>query len=208
MMILEIKKSHSPIINSKNTTFGQIKFINRENNKIQESGTSNPNTTNTFNHKVTSPSSGLRNNTKYLPKNFPNGSQKVLNGNITNNNFNQKGNNFTLHQRYKSSNSEMLLGSLKKINFNGFDKNNINAINNNTITEEENEKIVFNKISEKNLRKCSPTVSKQLHPNIKTNFNLASNIPIQFSGNFTTNNFNRMSGNKISKCNFLFIFSE
>lgn len=156
--------------------------------------------TNTLNHKVMSPNSGLMQNTNYFPKNFQNGSLKGLNGNNTNYNFNPKGNSFTLHQRYKSSNSEMLLDNLNKISLNAFNKNNLNGMSNN-ITEEENAKIFFNNISEKNLQKFSPAVTKDLQLSIKTNYNASGNIPSQFSGNFTTNNFNLANGNKVSKCN-------
>lgn len=207
-MFLEIKKSHSPTINSKNTTFSQIKFINRENNKYPENNITNTNITNSLNHKVISPNSGLMHNTNFFPKNFTNGNSKVLNPNNTNYNLNSKGNNFNLHQRYKSSNSEMLIENLNKININAFNKNNLNPINNNTITEEENAKIFFNNISEKNIQKFSPAVSKEFQLNIKTNYNISSNAPNQFSGNFTTNNFYFMNGNKNSKCIYIDSFQK
>jgi len=181
----------------KNTTLSQIKFINRENNKSQENKIGNYNNANNLNHKVTAPGSGFIHN----PKNFTNGNPKNFSGNNnnTNYNFNLKGNNFNLHQRYKSSNSELLSNNLNVIN------NNNN--NNKTISEEEeNAKIFFNNINEKNMQKFSPTISKELQLNIKTNYNLSSNIPNQFSGNFTTNNFNLLNGNKISKCNLLLLF--
>ena len=83
---------------------------------------------------------------------------------------------------------------------NAFNKNNLSPINN-TITKEENSEIFFNNISEKNINKFSPAVTKEFQLNIKSNYNISSNATNQFSGNFTMNNFNLMKGNKNSKCN-------
>jgi len=146
------------------------------------------------------------NNTNYSSKNLANDNQKFLNGINTNYyNLNSKGNNFNLHQRYKSSNSEMFIDNLNKINLKALNKNNLNIINNN-ISEEENAKIFFNNLSEKNLQKFSPSVSKELKLNIKTKNNLTNNIQNQFSGNFTTNNFNLVNGNKAAKCKIKYLF--
>jgi Cu/Ag efflux pump CusA len=162
--------------------------------------------TNTLNHKVTSPNPGLMNNTNYSSKNLANDNQKFLNG-INSNyyNLNSKGNNFNLHQRYKSSNSEMIIDNLNKINLKALNKNNLNIINN-YISEEENAKIFFNNLSEKNLQKFSPTVSKELQLNLKTKYNLSNNMQNQFSGNFTTNNFNLVNGNKAANCKIKYLF--
>lgn len=161
--------------------------------------------TNTLNHKVSSPNSGMGHNANYFTKNFGNLNQKHPIGINTNYNLNSnKENNFSLHQRYKSSNSEMFMDNLNKINLNTYNKNNLNLINNKSVSEEENAKIFFNNISEKNRQKFSPAVSKELQINIKNNYNLSSNVANQFSGNFTSNNFNFINENKFPKCKLIY----
>ncbi len=91
----------------------------------------------------------------------------------------------------------MMIENINKINVNS-NKNKVL----NSITEEENSKIIFNNLNERKINnKFSPNNSKDFGINIKTNFNLQNNIVNMNSGNFTSNNFNLMNKNIFNKCN-------